>query len=240
MPTEDRHAAAWPIVLSVLVSLSGCTDREAWLVGICDQESGFERGTGRLVRYHERIPTDSIMLDAHFAFNGQGPVITWMAERGFARVEVWSRAAKEPLSTQATHVERYSIGPVAANCLPPERIGGPQIAAKLGLDATSCVRYEPHAAPSARYALALYSAEESPTLRDSLIGQRASRQRYALIDRKDGSIVAKVDSGTTYGTRGMFSPRGDGCDRGTEVSAMSQLLRAPSDHRSWWEVVPIY
>lgn len=227
-------------VLAAASCASGCAGRETWLSDICDQESGFEHGPGRRIEHHARIPADSVMLDPHFASNGQGPVVTWMAERGFARVEVWQRSARDPLLTPVARVERYSIGPIAANCLPTDRIGGAQIAEKLGLNAQSCVRHEPEVAPSARYLLALHSAEEPPSLKDRVIGQRATRIRYALIDREQGKIVAKIDSGAISGTRGMFSPRGDSCDRGVEVGAMSQLLQSPGDRRSWWEVVPIY
>lgn len=240
MRIESGRLLILSALLAATVVTGGCADRETWLSEICDQESGFERGTGRLVRYHARIPADSVMLDLHFAGNGQGPVITWMAERGFARVEVWQRAARDPLTAPVTRVERYSIGPIGTDCMPMERIGGEEIAAKLGLSADTCVHREPEAAPSARYLLALHSAEEPASLKDRLIGQRAARHRYALIDRTRGDIVASIDSGVIYGTRGMFSPRSNSCDRGVEVSAMSQLLQPPGDRRSWWEVVPIY
>lgn len=240
MPTELRRRIAIPLALMFAICASGCSGREAWLMEICDQESGFERGTGQVLRHHTRIPTDSVMIDPHFAGNGQGPVITWMAERGFTRVEIWERASNAPLLAPVSRVQRYSIGPVTAHCIPMDRPGWPEVAAKLGLNANTCVRHETDAAPSARYALALHSAEETPTLIDRLIGQRAARHRYALIDRDQGKTIASIDSGAIYGTRGMFSPRGNSCDRGAEVSAMSQLLQAPSDRRPWWEVVPTY
>lgn len=234
-----RRFAALVLMMAALCT-SGCGGREGWLADICDRESGFERGSGRKNVAHARIPSESVMLDQHFASNGQGPIMTWMAERGFYQVEVWERAAREPLMLPVTRVDRYSIGPINADCLSTEKIGGPLIAEHLGLDSNRCVRRETGVAPSARYLLALESKEEAPTLMDHAIGQRAARQTYALIDRERDQVVAKIDSGAISGTRGMFSPRGNTCARSDEVQAMSLLLQSPGDRRSWWEVIPIY
>jgi hypothetical protein len=232
MQREFGHCLAVLAVLLAVLGASGCRSRESWLTEICDRESGFEHGPGWKITSHARIPSESVMLDLHFAGNGQGPIITWMAERGFQQVEVWERAAREPLMVPVSRVERYSIGPIGEDCLPTEKIGGPQMSERLGLGVNRCVRHEVGVAPRARYLLALESNEEPPSLTDRFIGQRAVRQRFALIDREHGQVIAAINSGAISGTRGMFSPRGNSCDRGIEVQAMSQLLQAPSDRRS--------
>jgi hypothetical protein len=221
MPSELGRCLATLVVVLAVLSASGCQSRESWLAEICDRESGFEHGPGRKITSHARIPSESVMLDLHFAGNGQGPIITWMAERGFQQVEVWERAAREPLMVPVSRVDRYSIGPIGGDCLPTEKIGGAQISERLGLDVNHCVRHEVGVAPRARYLLALESNEEPPSLTDRFIGQRAVRQRFALIDREYGRVIAATESGAITGTRGMFSPRGNSCDRGTEVQAMS-------------------
>jgi hypothetical protein len=245
MPIENRSRrrqatlSGYGCIALLSVSMAGCGSREGWLSDICAQQSGFEFDRGQVTALQKRIRTDRVVLDPYFSENGRGPVYDWIGERGFLVVEVWNKPSAAPVVMPVDRVDRYSLGPIDANCLPPERVNDPEIAQKLGLGTERCIRYESGVRPSARYVLAMQSTREPRNLSDRIAGVEASRQRYALVDR-EGGVIGEVPWATFSGTRGMFSQRGNSCARSAEVRAMILKLQPPGDERPSWELMRLY
>ncbi len=221
-----------------MLMFAGCQNRESWLQEICAIESGFEYSTGPM-KTHRRIPTDTVMLDDSLDLVAtRGPVLTWMADSGFQVVEIRHKKTEHPVTTPVTTVDRYSIAEPAVDCFADARIDEKAIAS-LDLGENRCIRLERNVAPLARYLFSYQVTREPRTLQDRVLGQEAIRTRYVLLDRMNGRVIASIEGAAFSGTRGMFSPRGNSCDRSHEKEMMKALLQSPSDRRNWFEVLQL-
>lgn len=226
------------IVFPMLLLVSGCQSRDQWLAEICGQESGLYVGTGQRVLSHARIGSENVLLDEYFAMEQQGPIITWMRQRGFTTVEVWKKPASTAVDSPIDRVDRYSLGQRAPDCLPESAID-PETAQALGLGETRCVRLERDVAPKARYLFATQSTRQPRTLRDRLAGLEAHSGHYALYDRDAGKTLNTIQHAAISGTRGMFSQRSNSCDRYTEKRSLLLLLKSPGDQRTWLQATQL-
>lgn len=220
----------------MVLFVTGCQNREQWLAEICSQQSGLYVGTGQRVLSHARIESESVLLDEYFAMEQQGPIITWMRQRGFATIEVWKKPAPAAVDSPIDRVDRYSLDSRGPDCL-PERAIDPDTAQALGLGQTRCVRLERDVAPKARYLFARQFTRQPRSLHDRLVGLETFSGQYALYDRTARKTLHTIQHAALSGTRGMFSQRSNSCDRHAEKRSLLLVLKSPSDHRSWWEAV---